>query len=82
MQRCFHGFVEWKAIWWRVSMSTLLVLAIAVLSGCAAPVLMKNPTSGEIAQCYASGDLFRRYYDRDKCAEEYQKQGWVVAEKP
>lgn len=55
------------------------ILALS-LSSCAAPILMKNPSSGEIAQCYSSGDIVRRYYERDACVEKYEKLGWAKAE--
>jgi hypothetical protein len=63
-------------------MKKLLLLPILVLSlsSCAAPILMKNPGSGEIAQCYSPGDIVRRYYERDECVEKYEKLGWVKAQ--
>jgi hypothetical protein len=58
----------------------LLATLSALLSACAPTILMKNPKTNEIAQCYASGDIVRRWYDRDVCVEKYQRQGWVKAE--
>ena len=57
----------------------LPILALS-LSSCAAPILMKNPNSGDIAQCYSAGNIIQRYYDRDACVEKYKKLGWVEAE--
>ncbi|MDR3517306.1 MAG: hypothetical protein P4M00_15965 [Azospirillaceae bacterium] len=55
----------------------LLTLVGSALTGCAAPVLMKDPATGQIAQCYAQTNLIRRYYERDKCVESYEKLGWT-----
>jgi len=77
MQRSLHGFMEWRNAGRRVAISLPLTLVVATLSGCASPVLMKNPANGQIAQCYSPTNAVRSYYDRDKCVEDYQKQGWV-----
>lgn len=63
-----------------VSTTLRLVAIVLGLSSCAPPILMKNPETHEVAQCYASGDLVRRWYDRDACVEKYQKLGWVKTE--
>ncbi|MDR3435725.1 hypothetical protein [Telmatospirillum sp.] len=59
---------------------SLLAAISALLSACAPPILMKNPQTNEIAQCYAAGDVIRRWHDRDVCVEKYQKLGWVKTE--
>jgi hypothetical protein len=84
MQRSFHCFAEAEPALSRVlPMMVLMALAATLLSGCAAPVLMRNPANGEVAQCYAPGnDIVRRYHDRDQCVEEYKKLGWEVAAAP
>lgn len=61
--------------------TTLRLVAIALgLSSCAPPILMENPGTHEVAQCYAPGSIVRRWYDRDACVEKYQKLGWVKTE--
>lgn len=84
MQRSFHCFAEAEQLLSRVlPITALMALAATLLSGCAAPVLMRNPGNGEIAQCYApTEDIVRRYHDRDQCVEEYKKLGWEVAASP
>jgi hypothetical protein len=61
---------------------TLLSLTAVVsgLASCAPPILMRNPQTSEIAQCYAAGDIIRRWHDRDVCVEKYQQLGWVRAD--
>jgi hypothetical protein len=55
-----------------------LPLVAFALTGCASPVLMKDPRSGQIAQCYApSLNVVQRYYERDRCVEDYARIGWV-----
>ena len=57
----------------------LCLTTLAVnLSGCAPPILMKNPANGQIAQCYAQINDIRRFYERDKCVDSYRKLGWTV----
>ena len=84
MQRSFHCFAEAEqGIRRTLPILLLMALAASLLSGCAAPVLMRNPASGEIVQCYAATeDIVRRYYDRDKCVEDYKTLGWEVAAGP
>ncbi|PKU24262.1 hypothetical protein [Telmatospirillum siberiense] len=60
--------------------ASLLATISALLTSCAPPILMKNPQTNEIAQCYAPGDIVRRWHDRDVCVEKYQKLGWVKTE--
>jgi hypothetical protein len=56
---------------------SLTMLAIN-LSGCAAPILVRNPSNGQVAQCYSQTSLFLRFYERDKCVESYRKLGWTA----
>lgn len=77
MQRSLQGFIAWRNAGRRVAISLPLALVAAALSGCASPVMMKNPANGQIALCYSQSKVVRSYYDTDKCVEAYQKQGWV-----
>ncbi len=56
---------------------SLTMLAVS-LSGCAQPILVRNPSNGQVAQCYSPTSVFIRFYERDKCVESYRKLGWAV----
>lgn len=55
------------------------LFAVAVLSGCAAPAVYRDPVSGQVAQCNAStpgvfpiiaqGEI-------NSCAAAYERMGW------
>jgi hypothetical protein len=54
-----------------------LVLAIA---GCASPVVMRNPATGEMAQCEVPPMSFWGAYGQsrgiEQCAAAYERAGW------
>jgi hypothetical protein len=58
--------------------SILIVAASALaLAGCESTVVLRNPETGEIAQCTTEGNgslLARR--EVELCAAAYQRAGW------
>jgi len=47
------------------------------LSACAAPIVMQDPKTGNIAQC-ATADMYgqQNKWANEQCAEAYEKGGW------
>jgi len=58
----------------------LLVVAAALVSGCAADVVLRNPRTGETATCEASLAGFNPWSQQDACIGEHIAGGWVRAE--
>ena len=58
----------------------LLVVAAALVSGCAADVVLRNPRTGETTTCKASLAGFNPWSQQDACIGEHIAGGWVRAE--
>jgi len=54
-----------------------LTLISVMLSACAAPIIMQNPQTKEIAQCQASSGTGDFGYKNEQCAKAYESAGWV-----
>jgi len=58
----------------------MLVVVAALVSGCAADVVLRNPRTGETATCKASLAGFNPWSQQDACIGEHIAGGWVRAE--
>lgn len=57
---------------------TLACLTIALmLTGCAPTYVMKNPATGEVAQCSSNPWDWVPAHAAETCAVGYEKAGWV-----
>ena len=54
----------------------VLLLAAAMLAGCAADVVMRNPRTGETAVCRESLMGLNPWSQKEACVGEYLTQGW------
>jgi uncharacterized lipoprotein YajG len=57
----------------------LLVLAL-LLACCTSPktlIVVKNPTTGQVAQCQDDARLFGSAARVESCAKAYEKDGWI-----
>jgi hypothetical protein len=52
----------------------LATASLVILSGCMSPVVMVDPSTGNIAQCFASGPF--PLIARHQCVEGYENLGW------
>lgn len=60
-------------------MRGMVILLVAGLVGCAGQTLivLKNPKTGEMAQCQTDSSLFGAAAKADECAKAYEAAGWV-----
>ena len=56
-----------------------LIIAVALLSGCAADVMMVNPRSGETAICRESLRGLNPWSQQEACVGNYIARGWTRA---
>jgi hypothetical protein len=57
-----------------------LLFCIGVVAGCTGAktlVVLKNPQTGQIAQCQDDARLIGSPARVDACAKAYEKEGWV-----
>jgi len=54
----------------------VLMLAVGMLAGCAADVVMVNPRTGEAAICRESLMGLNPWSQKEACVGEYLTQGW------
>jgi PBP1b-binding outer membrane lipoprotein LpoB len=62
-------------------MRTLLLAAgmAVLLTGCMSPVVLRDPATGQVAQCNASAGGFFPIIGQhqiDTCVESYERMGW------
>jgi hypothetical protein len=58
---------------------TLIIVLAVLLVGCASPVVLRNPETGEMAQCQSDSMAFGtigQTYSNEQCAEAYERAGW------
>jgi hypothetical protein len=59
-------------------MRALIVMAAVMVAGCSTPTyVMKNPTTGEMAQCHGDSGDWNPRAAANQCARAYEKAGWV-----
>ena len=46
-----------------------------MLAGCMSPIVLRNPTNGQVAQCLATGAF--PLINQQQCASAYENMGWV-----
>ena len=60
--------------------TVILIAAVSVLlTGCANPVVMKNPETSDLAQCSATSQQWGIIGEKigiKKCVEQYERAGW------
>jgi hypothetical protein len=56
----------------------LILSAIAMLlAGCESTIVLRNPSTGEMAQCTTGGSYgVFAVQEAERCAEAYQSAGW------
>jgi hypothetical protein len=63
-----------------VAMKALpLVVILALLAGCAAPVTVQNPHNGQTVTCGSSTWELNPWSQHDACVAGYLAQGWTIA---
>lgn len=58
----------------------ILVIAVGVMTGCAADVVMVNPRTGETAVCRESLRGLNPWSQKEACVGDYITQGWKTLE--
>jgi uncharacterized protein YceK len=58
----------------------MLVIAVGVMTGCAADVMMVNPRTGETAVCRESLQGLNPWSQKEACVGDYITQGWKKLE--
>ena len=53
--------------------------AILLLAGCAAPVTVQNPKTGEMLPCKTAAAEWNPWSQADACVADHLAQGWMVA---
>ena len=66
---------------WTMKTRTALMGLIALtLTGCVSPVMLRNPTTGEVTQCLATGAF--PLINQHQCVVEYENVGWLRTTAP
>jgi uncharacterized lipoprotein YajG len=61
-------------------MKTLpLAIATLLLAGCAQPVTVQNPKTGETVLCKTPASEWNPWSQDDACVSGYLAQGWTIA---
>lgn len=53
--------------------------AILLLAGCAQPVTVQNPKTGQTVLCKTPADEWNPWSQADACVAGYLAQGWTIA---
>jgi hypothetical protein len=56
-----------------------LTVALALLAGCADPVVVQNPKSGEKLLCKTPASEWNPWSQDDACVAEHIAEGWTIA---
>jgi len=56
-----------------------LCLVLAVLAGCAAPVTVQNPKTGEAVTCSTPVSEWNPWSQSDACVASHIAAGWMIA---
>lgn len=58
-------------------MRVAVILCLVVLAGCTSPIGMKNPRTGEVAQCGPYANTWETHYRESQCVQDFKEQGYV-----
>jgi hypothetical protein len=61
------------------SMKYFLFLAFLLLAGCAEPVIVQNPRTGETVTCSTAMSEWDPWSQSDACTASHIAQGWTIA---
>ena len=56
-----------------------LVAAVFLLAGCAAPVTVQNPRTGETLLCKTATAEWNPWSQAEACVADHLAQGWTIA---
>jgi hypothetical protein len=56
-----------------------LAAAVFLLAGCAEPVMVQNPRTGEMLTCKTPGSEWNPWSQADACVADHLAQGWTIA---
>jgi hypothetical protein len=54
-------------------------LVMLLVAGCAAPIEVHNPRTGQTVLCKTGADEWNPYSQADACVSDHLAQGWTIA---
>jgi hypothetical protein len=62
---------------YQMRQSIIAITTLLLLGACTANIVLKNPETGELAQCSTEGHYgYFAIKQAEQCATAYQKEGW------
>jgi hypothetical protein len=55
-----------------------VLLVLFFVTGCAEPVTVQNPRTGQTVLCKTAADEWNPYSQADECVSDHLSQGWTI----